>query len=458
MNVSPTSFATARNTIGRIANRRRNAQSKRGGANSSIPQNRRGTRRPKAQAERFLSANARRGKKRTSTASTYHKNDSIVAWSAPVQNRPVVTMDNHQYRNFKNDFAKSIPFRETHSFGTEDTAIMHSTGYDEFGPYVEIYGEEPVNVLRVESTASATPTDPGDVVYYVPTNPLYLVGTRAYIESKNYDRYKLLHSSLHYVPQVPVTQNGSLIFTPTPDDADSFVKDGERQSILRAAGYHGSKMFNVCESESIEMEHLNAADIEPLYTQGGSYGRDESEGFFVVTAATTFDSAAAIPSPTLSLGWILLKYHIRFYNPVLPVTAAPFIDEIRIINDNWGNVFSTVAINKDDPLCGIYSFWLPTDETQGYYAAILLEDLTDSGGNLIETYTETREQFGLTKGQLIFFYVADDKLADCIQFAISPSDAISKENPLRFAATPTTVGVNVFGNLRAIFFPTVQEL
>jgi hypothetical protein len=458
MNVSPTNFATTRNTIGRIANRRRNSKSAGGATNSSIPQNRRGTRRPKTQAERLLSANARRRKKRSSSTITNHQNDHIVAWSHSTANKPVVTMDAKRFNRYKSDFKKSIPLRETHTFGTEDTAIMHSTGFDEFGPYVEIYGEEPVNVLRVESTTSATPTDPGDLVYYVPTNPLYLVGTRAYIESKNYDRYKLMHSSLHYVPQVPVTQNGSLIFTPTPDDADSFVKDGERQSILRATGYRGAKMFNVCQSESVEMEHLNALDLEPLYTQGGSYGRDESEGFYVITAATTFDSSSAIPSPTLTLGWLLLKYHIRFYNPVLPVTTAPFIDEIRIINDLWGNVFSNLAINKDDPLCGQYPFWLPTDETQGYYAAMLLEDFTDSGGNVLQVYTETREQFDLNKGQLIFFYVADDKLADCVNFAISPSDAISKENPLRFAVAPTIVGVNVLCNLRAVFFPTVQEL
>jgi len=453
MNVSPTTFNTTRRTIESIKARRGYSQQTRESPNSSITSNRRKKRSPSSKKEGVLSSNVRNRKTRTTLPAANYKND-CVAWTAPHPNRPVKRYNAAQYRQFVNTFNRNIPLRETHSFGSETNQTVHSTGYDDYGPYIEIYGEEPVNVIRVETINSATPTEPGDVIYYVPTNPLYLPGTRAYIESKNYDRYKLLHSSMHYVPQVPVTQNGSIIFTPTPDDADSFVNDGERQSILRATGYAGAKLFNVCESESVTMEHLLQEDVPPLYTQGGSYGRDESEGFYVITAATTFEATGT----TLTLGWILLKYHIRFYNPVLPVTSALFIDEIRVINDAWNVIFSQLAAFKDDILCGIYAYWLPTDETQGYYAAILLEDLVDSGGNVINVYTETRESFFLTKGQLIFFYVADDKLTDCVQFALSPSDAISKENPLRLAYNPTIVGNNVFGNLRAVFYPTVQEL
>mgnify|MGYP003571943100 FL=1 len=443
---SLTNFETTRNCIGRIKNRRYNAKSARTEASRKRSQKGRRSRRSSSKTQGLLRSNVRHRKTSSPTAVAHYQNDRVSS--------TITTMNQAEFDRFVREFHDIKPYRTTHAFGTETTMVVQASGYDEFGPYLEIYGEEAVNTLSVESTASATPTAPGDVVYMVPSNPMYLPGTRPYIESKNNDRYKLMHSSLHYVPQVPVTQNGSIIITPTPDDADSFVSDGARQSILRSTGYAGAKMINVVDPTAVQLTHLGEMHQDPLYTQGGSYGRDESEGYYVITASTFFDD----DSPTITLGWLLVKYHIRFYNPVTPVVAANFIDEIRIINDIWGNVFSAQAINKDDPICGIYAFWLPQDETQGFYAAILLEDFLDSAGNVIQAYTETRNQFALKKGQLIYFYVADDKLADCINFAISPSDAIAKENPLRFAVTPTIVGANVLCNLRVVFFPTSQEL
>lgn len=349
---------------------------------------------------------------------------------------------------------ESIPYRETSTFGNNGNETLYQHGIDEHGPYVELYGIEPVDTLVVESSQSGHPTGAGDALMYVPTNPMFVPGSRPFIERGLFDRYQLIESEIHYVPQVPVTQNGSIIMTPTSDPADSFIHDDSRQAILRATGYAGARMFNVVSGDRTGLRL--SVDEDPLYTQGGSEDRLESAGFFEITSATTFES----PTPgmtQITLGWILLKYRIKFYNPVTPLVAAPFVNEVHtIVPIPWATVWNPL-VAEDYIVAGQRLYWLPNDLIDGYWSIIILDDWTDGLGAVLKFESETIDSFNAERGQIIFMYPDDELDFQSVYFAASPSDALSKNNPLRWSKAPDTT-LNAAGVYRRMFFSTTQNL
>jgi hypothetical protein len=317
---------------------------------------------------------------------------------------------------------------------------VESHGYDDFGHYLEVSGSETFTSLIVKGAGPGflNPTQPGDTILVLSTAPHRLPGTRAYVLAKLYEEYKPMHVQLRYVPTISATQDGNLIYVPFEDPADDWVKTSERAAIIKATGYENNIMANVYQPVTIPLPSVGH-DEDPLFTQSGSDARLEEEGFFAIIAGSTYSSV----TEDVTLGWIKIDYSYRFYQPKHADITDDYTSVESLTNEPWNNVFSQLAVNPDDPLCGLENHWLLPGTEGGYYSLRLLSDF-DYNGSPISVRTDNRSPFLLLQGTYLFLRRDTDKTSDCMNFFTNIEDMYSQNNPLRltFTADPF-LNVNV---------------
>jgi hypothetical protein len=176
-----------------------------------------------------------------------------------------------------------------------------------------VMGTEFLGRIEANTTeAGFETTGLGETLYRQPLAPLMLNGTRLKKFAEMFQTYDALHLSMTFVPLVPATQNGGVIFTPLydPDMSITHISTGDELNRI-ALSMEQSVYSNVYDQVSV-IWHKNI--MSGLFTRvEDSDARFEIPGDIWVTSGSTYTpfdgSATSIP-----LYGIWLTYDIVFHN------------------------------------------------------------------------------------------------------------------------------------------------
>jgi hypothetical protein len=235
------------------------------------------------------------------------------------------TRANSKYLGEESDTPLVREFQDSASMGISANWVETTT---HGGSHV--IGTEYLGPLTVRTTAAPSQTQPGEVVYRQPITPLALAGTRLRILAELFQRYRMNHLTLHYVPVVPATVGGafSMFMSYDPDiDLTSISTGDQLQRVVLSM--EDAVMVQVFGGVSITWRR--DLDTEYWTRLGDSSARLSIPGSFTVISASSFNDATAASTGSLTAGNIWISYDIEFYNiglllsdPSPPQTLAGF--------------------------------------------------------------------------------------------------------------------------------------
>jgi hypothetical protein len=182
---------------------------------------------------------------------------------------------------------------------------------------LRVRGTEYLTTLSVKTTVTGNPlfTQSGDVVYHVPLNPHFFQGLRFVEMVPLYTKHEYRSLVMEYVPIVPSTQNGTLVFFFSHDINENFTLSMSSDERLRRALAH-SQAIDANVYNHVRAIFVDDKQIDGYYNNMEGEPRFENQGAFYAVAGTSFSPSMLAPeSVDLDLGHILVHYDLILEEP-----------------------------------------------------------------------------------------------------------------------------------------------
>lgn len=156
-----------------------------------------------------------------------------------------------------------------------------------------------------ETLASKT-SDPA-IFLSVTSNPLYWVGTRIAAVAQGYQMYRPIQFQVSYVPQVPVTYSGNVIY-------GTLFSDGrEMSSLQQSLASSNGGGITPCYSQAKSWVKLGPQLPQRLFRVKGNASDPQVNPFRWVA---TYSGSNPDGSSTSAPGWVVVKWKYEFVNGV----------------------------------------------------------------------------------------------------------------------------------------------
>lgn len=187
-----------------------------------------------------------------------------------------------------------------------------------------IIGTEFLDSVNVFTTTSTTipPTNIGEVLDEILVSPLAIDGTRLHLMGQLYQRYRINHFTIHYVPVVPAVQNGSVtMFTSyDPDLQLTGIAPGIQLNRV-VMSMETAVMFNVFNNVSITWRANIGTEYWTRIADGNA--RLSIPALFYILSSSSYTPYVG-DAPELTLANLWMSYDIEFFNMgLLDSVATP---------------------------------------------------------------------------------------------------------------------------------------
>lgn len=161
-------------------------------------------------------------------------------------------------------------------------------------------------VMPTPETLATKTSDPA-IFLSVTSNPLYWVGTRVSAVAQGYQMYRPLQFQVSYVPQVPVTYSGNVIY-------GTLFSDGrEMSSLQQSLASSNGGGITPCYSPAKSNVRLGQQLPQRLFRVKGNASDPQVNPFRWVA---TYSGSNPEGSSTSAPGWVVVKWRYEFVNGV----------------------------------------------------------------------------------------------------------------------------------------------
>lgn len=318
-----------------------------------------------------------------------------------------------------------------------------STGQGRFGDCILLAGTEVYKQLDVYTSTSTRPppTAPGDIISSEFISPRALVETRLLEFSNLYTQFYLSHFEVVYIPLGNSTLSGALLSVPITDPQDVLGVNPNGEATIREAWSRkdatGGNVYKQMDFPFPELEDMD----DPFYIQLGTDARLEIPWVHNIVALSAYPAEGTEPLRTI--GWMLFKYVVEFYNNAL--TSSPLItetDHIDFQGEPFNNLFlGSGGTTAGDLLCGVVNTWWKFNEDSGVGRVYSRETWKTDGITDFLVQTTSHPPFTISQGMLLYAKLDSLLAAQCVLFYLTPNDAFNGTNPLVWAESPITTGI-----------------
>lgn len=161
-------------------------------------------------------------------------------------------------------------------------------------------------VMPTPETLATKTSDPA-IFLSVTSNPLYWVGTRVSAVAQGYQMFRPMQFEVSYVPQVPVTYSGNVIY-------GTLFSDGrEMSSLQQSLASSNGGGITPCYSPAKSRVRLGAQLPQRLFRVKGNASDPQVNPFRWVA---TYSGSNPEGSSTSAPGWVVVKWRYEFVNGV----------------------------------------------------------------------------------------------------------------------------------------------
>lgn len=267
-------------------------------------------------------------------------------------NKPISQLPHIKFRNNLKEMREEYIGVTRRSGYMKPLEMLQPTVSNTTDDSVIVQGSEFLQFVQVitSGTSHSNPSQPGDILAFVPLNPQLLSGTRLAQMSSLYQKYKFLDITFEFVPSVPSLQDGSLIMLCVYDPTENYSNTTtDPVELMRfALSHQGANLFNVYDyGRSILFDQPDS--LQSYFIKEGNSSRQEMQACFLIVAGSSFTNST---SP-LTLGSIVMHYHCKLLvrDIIDPVDTTLSVVDLGISTTNtltWNEITvdSPVAIKQ----------------------------------------------------------------------------------------------------------------
>lgn len=336
-----------------------------------------------------------------------------------------------------------------------ETGVVQRIDYEEAMPMLEptvshygrtgegmcVRGSEYITDVKCIPTTTdspgALPTAQGMVLYTIPINPMFWVGSRIKKFYEMYRKYIVRDLVFELIPAVASTTAGALIGVCSydPDDNPSLIADLDARMRTFMA-MKGAKIWNVYSIGRIGF--TDDGTVGWYFTGDGTETKFSTQGQFYIACAS--EVTPTVESSDFTLGQLIMHYDICFEDRILDShDEGVYSSDFDLPSTALSTVFNTITANG--PLSWSASFLVTRNiphETNIIYIVTFIQEFSYSSGGVLTVNTET----GVTRtwGSQGSVWYAFCDANDNMVFCDSLSDAVERHVGV-FNTTTATMSV-----------------